>query len=63
MYDTHVMMLTNHIHVIFIIVHHSLGIELYGKTSPERLPRYSDIIRFLGIYLSKSRTPDPGSWY
>jgi hypothetical protein len=34
MYDSHDMMLTNHIHVLIIIVYLSLGIELQSETSP-----------------------------
>ena len=63
MYDSHVMMLTNHIHVLIIIVYLGLGIEIYSEASPYKTISIERYYPVLGIYVSKSRTPDPGSWY
>jgi hypothetical protein len=55
MYDSHAMMLTNHIHVLIIIVCLSLGIELHSETSPYKTITIERYYPVLGIYLSRSR--------
>jgi hypothetical protein len=50
MYDINVMLLTNHTHVMIIIVYHSLGIKLYSRTSPYKTTTIKRYFPVSGIY-------------